>query len=105
MGEKWWDWILPLRYSPCCNHDRGDSAFALGPVVDRMRERAGIAVPRDTSGSTTSSRRRRRRSRRGDDDAGRSRSHRHKRRLRRDEEQGGVHMDERGEEAHPGVVQ
>ena len=43
MGDHWYDWFLPIRYSPCCNHDRGDSQFAMGPVVQRMMAEAGIA--------------------------------------------------------------
>ena len=98
MGEKWWDCILPLKYSPCCDHDRGDSAFEMGPVVDRMRERAGIAVPRDGNGSTMPSRRRQRRSRRGDEDKGGiSRSHMHKKRGH-SEHRRSVPMDEASEE-------
>ena len=42
MGEKWYDWILPIKHSPCTNHDRVESQFAVGPVIDRMREEAGI---------------------------------------------------------------
>ena len=45
MGEHWYDWFLPIKYSPCCNHDRYDSQFAMGPVVDRMRREAGILPP------------------------------------------------------------
>ena len=47
MGNHWLDWLLPIRYSPCCNHDRYDSQFALGPVVQRMRRDAGIMLPHD----------------------------------------------------------
>ena len=43
MGDHWYDWFLPIKYSPCCNHDRGDSQFAMGPVVQRMMAEAGIA--------------------------------------------------------------
>lgn len=104
MGEKWWDWISPLRYSPCCNHDRGDSAFEMGPVVDRMRERAGIATARDGNAFRMPSRRRRRRSTRGDEEEGGAlRSHRHKRR-RHSEHRRSVRVDEKGERAGDGVV-
>ncbi|KAG7008442.1 hypothetical protein G7Y79_00005g015830 [Physcia stellaris] len=47
MGETWYDWLLPIKYSPCCNHDRYGSQFAMGPVVDRMRESAGIHLAYD----------------------------------------------------------
>jgi palmitoyltransferase len=53
MGDRWWDWFLPIRYSPSCNHDRADSAFPLGTVVDRMRREAGLSPP-DEAGSTAS---------------------------------------------------
>jgi palmitoyltransferase len=43
MGDRWWDWFLPIKRSPCCNHDHGESAFLLGTVVDRMRREAGIS--------------------------------------------------------------
>ena len=48
MGETWYDWLLPIKYSPCCNHDRSGSHFAMGPVVDRMQENAGIHLAYDT---------------------------------------------------------
>lgn len=65
MGEHVYDWILPLKRSPCSNHDRGDSQFALGPVVERMRIEAGLATRREVpSSATIADRRRHRRSRR-----------------------------------------
>ncbi|KAA6414168.1 MAG: palmitoyltransferase pfa5 [Lasallia pustulata] len=105
MGEKWWDCILPLKYSPCCNHSRGDSAFEMGPVVARMRERAGIAVPRSGNSSRTPSRRRRRRSKQQPDEeeGGIARSHRHRRR-RPSEHRRSVHADGARDEADDGVV-
>ena len=42
MGEHWLDWFLPIKYSPCCDHERYDSQFAVGPVVQRMTKEAGI---------------------------------------------------------------
>lgn len=43
MGIHWYDWILPLRHSPCCNHDRGDSMYELGPDVERLKADAGLS--------------------------------------------------------------
>lgn len=65
MGNHWYDWILPLRYSPCCDHDRRDGQFAIGPVVDRLRKEAGIASPSEieNEGNEKSHRKRRRRRR------------------------------------------
>lgn len=42
MGNQWYDWLVPLRYSPCCNHDRGDSLYELGPDVDMLKADAGL---------------------------------------------------------------
>ena len=47
MGDHWYDWLLPIRHSPCYNHDRKDSQFPMGPVVQRMRAEAGIAGPEE----------------------------------------------------------
>jgi hypothetical protein len=30
MGNRWWDWFLPLRYSPFTKHNDGFSSFPLG---------------------------------------------------------------------------
>jgi len=61
MGHSFLDWVLPIRYSPLCDHSSGESAFPLGPVIQRMRQDAGIDLPRD---SVSGGRRHRRRSRR-----------------------------------------
>lgn len=45
MGEHWYDWFLPIKHSPCSKHDGLASEFELGPVVDQMRQQAGIALP------------------------------------------------------------
>ena len=47
MGNNIFDWLVPLRYSPCCDHESSESAFALGPVVQRMREEAGLHSVQD----------------------------------------------------------
>ena len=66
MGDHWYDWLLPIKYSPCCYHDRRDGQFAMGSVVQRMRAEAGIASPEEISHEKThiKPKRRRRRSRR-----------------------------------------
>ena len=66
MGEQWYDWFLPLRYSPCCDHERDDCQFEVGPEVGRMRKEAGIALPEEMNGEKSQHRR-----------------HRHRRRQRR----------------------
>ena len=66
MGDHWYDWLLPIKYSPCCNHDRRDGQFATGPVVQRMRAEAGIVGTQEINDEKThkKAKRRRRRSHR-----------------------------------------
>lgn len=63
MGDHIWDWFLPLRYSPCCDHGHkrwfGDGVgmveegrsgkkgymYKLGPVVEKMIKEAGLSMP------------------------------------------------------------
>lgn len=51
MGEHWYDWILPVRYSPCSDHGRthdvesGSTArqmYRLGPVIEKMKSEVGL---------------------------------------------------------------
>lgn len=70
MGDHWYDWFLPFRYSPCTNHDRLDGQFAMGPVVQRMRRDAGIDMPEESEEKPHRRRRRRRRRRRHRSDTG-----------------------------------
>ncbi|KAL8676654.1 MAG: hypothetical protein Q9186_006853 [Xanthomendoza sp. 1 TL-2023] len=61
MGEHWYDWILPIKRSPCTNHDRLDCEFETGPVVERMKREAGIDAPSPSETIDGKSRRHRRR--------------------------------------------
>ena len=63
FGDHWYDWLLPIRYSPCCNHDRQEGEFAMGPVVQRMRKEAGIEFPEEVDEKSHRRRRHRRRRR------------------------------------------
>ncbi|KAL9036365.1 MAG: hypothetical protein Q9214_006167 [Letrouitia sp. 1 TL-2023] len=68
MGERWYQWFLPLKQSPCTNHDRGDCQYETGSVVDRMRREVGLlpgfTPPQPGKGEPDRRRRRRRRHRR-----------------------------------------
>ena len=67
MGDNFLDWVLPLRYSPCHYHESLESAFALGAVVRRMRQEAGLLPFDDIDGTRNDRRRRKSRHRsRGD---------------------------------------
>ncbi|KAJ5947394.1 hypothetical protein N7466_000409 [Penicillium verhagenii] len=43
MGYSLTDWLLPVKPSPCADHTSQESAFALGPVVTRLKQEAGLA--------------------------------------------------------------
>ena len=86
MGTNVFDWLVPLRYSPCCDHDSGESAFALGPVVQRMREEAGLSLTRIEDGDHKQHRRRRR-----------SRRHSTSRRRTKEPASAGQVVDERSD--------
>lgn len=45
MGYNVFDWLLPIKKSPCADHSSMESQFALGPVVTRLRLEAGLAPP------------------------------------------------------------
>ncbi|KAJ5182782.1 hypothetical protein N7492_000398, partial [Penicillium capsulatum] len=45
MGYNVLDWLLPFTQSPCADHSSLQSAFALGPVVTRIKQEAGLANP------------------------------------------------------------
>ncbi|KAH8701729.1 DHHC zinc finger membrane protein [Talaromyces proteolyticus] len=48
MGYTLWDWLLPLKVAPCVDHTSQESAYPMGPVVDRLKREAGIsAAPSD----------------------------------------------------------
>lgn len=48
MGYTVADWLLPFKQSPCADHSSPESAFALGPVVTRLKQEAGLEpVPED----------------------------------------------------------
>lgn len=54
FGLHWYDWFLPIHYSPCCAHlglptgdggEAGDNPklmYELGPVLDQMKRDAGL---------------------------------------------------------------
>lgn len=42
MGYSVLDWLLPLKRSPCCNHEEGESYYQVGPMVDLLKARYGL---------------------------------------------------------------
>lgn len=46
MGANAFDWFLPFRQSPCCNHEDPESHFELGPAVELLRARHHFVAAR-----------------------------------------------------------
>jgi len=61
MGMTIWEWLSPIKPSPCLKHDSMTSLYKLGPVVDEMKANTGLKTW--TSQRSKSSRRQRRRAR------------------------------------------
>ncbi|KAJ5319076.1 uncharacterized protein N7506_011780 [Penicillium brevicompactum] len=45
MGRSVLDWLLPIKQSPCADHSSMESHYALGPVVTRLKQEAGLVPP------------------------------------------------------------
>ncbi|KAI4088901.1 MAG: hypothetical protein LQ344_005731 [Seirophora lacunosa] len=100
MGDRWYEWFLPIKHSPCARHDRPDSEFEMGPVVERMKREAGIVASSQPEMDEKTRRQHRRRRRRtstrassgdveaGDEEARGGKPKRHHRRRRRRSESG-----------------
>jgi palmitoyltransferase len=50
MGNHVIDWVLPIRRSPCCNHEESESHFSVGPWVDLLRVNYGFLEPGNIRG-------------------------------------------------------
>jgi palmitoyltransferase len=73
MGYTILEWLLPMKHSPCTDHSRKESAYALGPAVQRLKREAGLEDTTerrkgdDTVSSDRRKRKRRRKERSGED--------------------------------------
>jgi palmitoyltransferase len=47
LGDRYLDWVLPIKYSPCTKHDRTDGHFEFGAVLQKLKQRAGV-LPEDS---------------------------------------------------------
>lgn len=65
LGYTIFDWLLPLRHSPCADHSSLESAFTLGPVVTRLKREAGLEAPVEGEASESGNRRSRHHRKRG----------------------------------------
>lgn len=39
MGNNILEWLLPIRHSPCCNHESPVSEYEFGPVIQDLKKR------------------------------------------------------------------
>ena len=51
MGRNPLDWVLPIRYSPCANHESPESLYSMDRMLDELRIRYGLPTgpPSDQS--------------------------------------------------------
>ncbi len=51
MGTNPLDWVLPIRHSPCANHERLESLYSMDRILDQLRIRYGLPTgpPSDES--------------------------------------------------------
>ncbi|KAK7917632.1 DHHC zinc finger domain-containing protein [Apiospora marii] len=42
MGTNIFDWLLPIRRSPCVKHELNESFYRMGKIVDEVRARHGL---------------------------------------------------------------
>lgn len=76
MGATIWEWLLPIKTSPCLKHDDPTSLYKLGSVVDELKANTGVTA---WQSQTTHAKRRRRRRSRSSRRTGEGSSSRHKR--------------------------
>ncbi|KAI0424850.1 DHHC palmitoyltransferase-domain-containing protein [Xylaria sp. FL1042] len=51
MGTNPLDWMLPIRHSPCANHESSESLYRMDHILDQLRTRYGLptGTPSDES--------------------------------------------------------
>lgn len=51
MGTNPLDWLLPIRHSPCANHENLESIYPMDRILDQLRSRYGLSTgpPSDES--------------------------------------------------------
>ncbi|POR35060.1 Palmitoyltransferase [Tolypocladium paradoxum] len=50
MGNNIVEWLLPIKHSPCCNHESMVSEYQFGPLVAELKKRYGIPEPNNDMG-------------------------------------------------------
>lgn len=80
MGNNLFDWLFPFRPSPLTDHSDPTSFYKTGPVIDKMRRKAGILehdADQDEKRGERHRRHRRKRSRRTSTSSRHARDNRH----------------------------
>ncbi|KAI0415764.1 DHHC palmitoyltransferase-domain-containing protein [Xylaria grammica] len=51
MGTSPFDWLLPIRHSPCANHESLESLYSMDRILNQLRDRYGLPAgpPSDES--------------------------------------------------------
>ena len=102
MGEHWYEWLLPLTYSPCYKRREAvisteagaphKNAYKLGPLVDEIKGEVGLLDGRSKEGKYRPAKESHRSHRsRGGERNERVTKHSNHHRHRRRKSQGGVH--------------
>ncbi|KAI0390474.1 palmitoyltransferase PFA5 [Xylariaceae sp. FL0594] len=52
MGTNPLDWLLPIRSSPCANHESPEGFYPMGPVLNKVRTRYGLPPDQPSDEST-----------------------------------------------------
>lgn len=42
MGDTVLEWLLPIKHSPCCNHDSMVSDYEFGPLIEELKKRHNV---------------------------------------------------------------
>ncbi|KAK2786752.1 palmitoyltransferase pfa5 [Emmonsiellopsis sp. PD_33] len=67
MGHSFLDWFSPLKLSPCTDHSSQESAYLLGPVVQRLKREAGLESATNGHGTPRRDKSRKRQDQRASD--------------------------------------
>ncbi|GAP89966.1 putative palmitoyltransferase PFA5 [Rosellinia necatrix] len=52
MGTSLLDWMLPIRHSPCANHESQESLYPMNRILDQLRSRYGLSMGSPSDEST-----------------------------------------------------
>lgn len=44
MGQSIFEWLLPIKHSPCCDHDSPESDYAMGRLIVKLANRVDLPL-------------------------------------------------------------